>query len=51
MGNSISGLLAMIYMARIERQVVDNLNIGLYKRYVDDIIVLTKERYSRSLRL
>ena len=44
MGNSVSGLLAMIYMARIENQAINNLNIGLHKRYVDDIIILTKDR-------
>ena len=44
MGNSISGLLAMVYMTRLENQIVDNLQIGLYKRYVDDVLILTTTR-------
>jgi len=31
-------------MAHIERQVVEHLNICLYKHYVDDIFILTKDR-------
>jgi predicted GIY-YIG superfamily endonuclease len=44
MGNSISGLLAMVYMTRLENQIVDNLQIGLYKRFVDDVLILTTTR-------
>ena len=44
MGNNISGILAMVFMARLENQIVDNLNIGLYKRYVDDVLILTTNR-------
>jgi len=43
-GNSISGLLAMVYMARIESRPLSGLQIGLYKRYVDDIIILTTSK-------
>ena len=44
MGNNVSGILAMVFMARMESQIVDNLSIGLYKRYVDDVIILTTNR-------
>ena len=44
MGNSVSGILAMAYMSKIEGQIVNSLNIGLYKRYVDDILILTTNR-------
>ena len=42
MGNSISGLLAIIFMDSLERiSLKQCCNIGLYKRYVDDILILT----------
>ena len=44
MGNNISGILAIVFMARMESQTIDNLSIGLYKRYVDDVIILTNNR-------
>lgn len=44
MGNCISGALAIIYMDSVEQQAVNNLNIGLYKRYVDDICILTTSK-------
>lgn len=45
MGNSVSPILAILYMDRIERQVVANFHqIGLYKRYVDDILIITNNR-------
>jgi len=31
----------MTYMSRLESQIVSNLNIGLYKRYADDVLILT----------
>ena len=34
----------MAYMSKIEGQIVNSLNIGLYKRYVDDILILTTNR-------
>ena len=41
MGNSVSGILSSIYMDAIEQRSLHHLNIGLYKRYVDDIFLLT----------
>ena len=41
MGSSTSATLAIIYMDRIEKQAICSLQIGLYKRYVDDICILT----------
>lgn len=43
MGNSVSGILAMAYMSKIEGQIVNSLNIGLL-RNVDDILILTTNR-------
>jgi hypothetical protein len=42
MGNSMSGILAILFMDTLEKQTLRNLtNIGLYKRYVDDTLILT----------
>jgi len=44
-GNSVSAILAVLYMDRIERRAVTNFRqIGLYKRYVDDVLILTSNR-------
>jgi len=40
MGNRLSGLLASIYMDRLERQTIYGLDIIAYKRYVDDIVMI-----------
>ena len=49
MGNGISATLALLYMDKIEKQVVSNCHlIGLYKRYVDDILILTTNKESAS---
>ena len=42
MGNRISGLLATLYMDRIEKSVLSsNTDVLLYARYVDDIFMIT----------
>lgn len=41
MGNSISGILATVFMSAIEERTLSALNIGLCNRYVDDIFCLT----------
>ena len=47
MGNSISAILAMLYMDHIESQPITHYHqIGLYKRYVDDILILTSNKES-----
>ena len=45
MGNSVSAILAILFMDKLERQVIDTCQqIGLYKRYIDDTIILTTDR-------
>jgi hypothetical protein len=43
MGSRISGLLANIYLDYLEKSIVPTLPIAIYKRYVDDIFILTKD--------
>ena len=46
MGNSISGVLANIYVDYLESQLLPNIreHIGVYFRYVDDIFITTTNR-------
>jgi len=45
MGNSVSGILAILYMDTLEKVVLNSCrNIGLYKRFVDDSLLLTSSR-------
>ena len=44
MGGCLSGTLAILFMDYIESKVVLNNNIVLYKRYVDDIFILCKNK-------
>ena len=45
MGNNMSAILAILYMDRLERQAISNFRqLGLYKRYVDDIFIITEDR-------
>ena len=45
MGNAVSGILAILFMDTLERQTLTNLtNVGLYKRYVDDTLILTRNK-------
>ena len=44
MGASISGLLAILFMDKLEKQVVSSFPISIYARYIDDIFVLTTNR-------
>ena len=41
MGSRISGLLANIYVDHIEHSLISSLPIAMYKRYVDDIFIIT----------
>ena len=41
MGNSVSGIMAAVYMDAIEERSLSSINVALYKRYVDDIFCLT----------
>ena len=44
MGNSVSAILAILYMGHVEKNalnVIDN-HVGLYVRYVDDVFCLTE---------
>ena len=41
MGNSVSGVMAAVYMDAIEERSLSSLNMALYKRYVDDVFCLT----------
>jgi hypothetical protein len=43
MGNNVSGILSSVYMDAIEQQTLHQLNIGLFKRYVDDVFILTTD--------
>lgn len=45
MGSSTSAILAIIYMDYVEQQTIHNLNIGIYKRYVDDTLILTLNKH------
>ena len=40
-GNSISGILSTVYMDCIESQILHLPTIALYKRYVDDAVLIT----------
>ena len=42
MGNPLSVILANIFMAKLERDVVNPAKLILYKRYVDDVFLRTK---------
>lgn len=45
MGNSLSGLLAILFMDTLEKASLTQChNIGLYKRYVDDILCITDNK-------
>lgn len=44
MGSSISGLLAITFMNRLESGPLTTCRIALYKRYVDDCCLLTTNR-------
>ena len=42
MGNNVSGILAIIYMGRLETNIIrSDLQVKLYRRYVDDYFFLT----------
>ena len=44
MGNAVSGILAILFMDSLEKQVLSNLtNLTLYRRYVDDSLILTTD--------
>ena len=45
MGNRLAPLLAVAFMDRIERNSLSR-NVILYKRYIDDILIITKTRES-----
>jgi hypothetical protein len=43
MGSRLSGLLADLFLSHIEHQIVPTLNVISYRRYVDDIFMLTTD--------
>ena len=43
MGNPISRFIAILYLDRIERQVLSTTQYILYARYVDDTIIITEK--------
>ncbi len=46
-GSGISATLALLFMGKIEDQFITNCHlIGLYRRYVDDILILTSDKES-----
>ena len=44
MGASISGILAILFMHSLEKQILPHPSIGIYARYVDDIFVLATNK-------
>ena len=45
MGNSISGLLAILFMGTLENKALNlHPNISIYRRYVDDTCIVTTNR-------
>ena len=45
MGNSISGLLAILFMGTLERNALASYNnFSIYRRYVDDICIVTTSK-------
>ena len=45
MGSNISSILAILYTDILESQVVTNFHqLGLYKRYADNVLLLTTDR-------
>ena len=51
MGNSISGTLAILYMNNLESKIfIDNtVSVALYKRYIDDILILCPNKTDAEL--
>ena len=46
MGNSVSGILAILFMDQLERQALLSCqNVGLCKRFIDDYCILTTNRH------
>jgi hypothetical protein len=41
MGNSVSSVMASVYMDAIEERSLSSLNVAMYRRYVDDVFCLT----------
>jgi hypothetical protein len=44
MGNKLSGILADLFIDKIEKQLVETHNIFYYYRYVDDILLILKSK-------
>jgi len=45
MGSNISAILAILYMDKLESQTITTFRqLGLYKRYVDDIFIITSDK-------
>ena len=44
MGSSVSGILAILFMNSLEKQILSHPTIGLYARYEDDIFILTTSK-------
>lgn len=43
MGNSVAGIVAILFMHRLECLPVRSMPIALYKRYIDDICIITTD--------
>ena len=44
MGSSTSSILAIVYMNALESITLSTIQVGIYKRYVDDILLLAKDK-------
>ena len=51
MGNNLSPVIAIIFMASIEFQIQQRLNIRLWVRYIDDIFYVSREDKDEVLRV
>ena len=55
MGSPISGTIAEIYLQKIEeeyiKQWLDSQEISYYKRYVDDIIILSNQNLTNEIQI
>ena len=44
MGNSISGIMAIVFMDSLERRALMHCQVGLFKKYIDDYCLFTTNR-------
>ena len=51
MGNCISGILSSIFMDVLEQQALRHRTFAIYKRYVDDTLIITTDEKEAKFKL